>query len=80
MPFMNSYSIERAKSHNQGQYSAVYSMSWPVAHIGSSLLGTQVIAGFGYTVLLLLLGGLAVVATAGFYILERNESDFLKSL
>ncbi len=72
MPFMNTYSIERAKSHNQGQYSAVYAMSWPVAQIGSSLLGTQVIAGFGYTTLLLLLGGLAVVATAGFYILEKR--------
>lgn len=72
MPFMNTYSIERAKLHNQGQYSAVYSMSWPVAQIGSSLIGTQVIASFGYTVLLLVLGGLAVAATAGFYVMAKK--------
>jgi predicted MFS family arabinose efflux permease len=79
MPFMNTFSVERAKSHNQGQYSAVYAMSWPVAQIGSSLLGTQIIAKFGYHVLILFLGGLAVVSTAGFYYLAANK-NFLKTI
>lgn len=72
MPFMNSFSVERAKSHNRGQYSAVYAMTWPVAQIGSSLLGTQAIARFGYDLLLLFLGLLAVVCTAGFYYLAKK--------
>ena len=76
MPFMNSFSLERAKSHNQGQYSAVYSMSWPVAQISSSLLGTQVIGRFGYDALLLVLGGLAVLATLGFFILSQRRAIF----
>jgi predicted MFS family arabinose efflux permease len=76
MPFMNTYSLERAKSHNQGQYSAVYAMSWPVAHIGSSLLGTQVISRIGYDALLLVLGGLAVLATTGFFVLSKRSAIF----
>lgn len=76
MPFMNTYSLERAKSHNQGQYSAVYAMSWPVAHIGSSLLGTQVIGRIGYDALLLVLGGFAVMATTGFFVLSKRSAIF----
>ncbi|HLO44914.1 MAG TPA: MFS transporter [Leadbetterella sp.] len=72
MPFMNSFSVERAKSHNQGQYSAVYAMTWPIAQIGSSLLGTQAIARFGYDSLILFLGGLAIISTIGFYSLAKR--------
>jgi predicted MFS family arabinose efflux permease len=74
MPFMNSFSVERAKTHNTGQYSAVYAMSWSVAQIVSPVLGTQVISKFGYQSLWLLFGAIGVVATTGFYFMSKHKT------
>lgn len=73
LPFMNTFSIERAKGHNLGQYSAAYSMSWPIAQIISPLLGTQVIALLGYDALIVTLGGIALSATVGFFLMAKNK-------
>jgi predicted MFS family arabinose efflux permease len=72
LPYMNTFSIGRAKSHNQGQYSAIHGMTWPIAQIIGPLVGTQIIANQGYTVLLYALGGAAVVAMVGFYFLGKT--------
>jgi predicted MFS family arabinose efflux permease len=72
LPYMNTFSIGRAKSHNQGQYSAIHGMTWPIAQIIGPLVGTQIIANQGYTVLLYTLGGAAVVAMVGFYFLGKT--------
>ncbi len=72
MPFMNAFSIERAKPHNRGQYSALYAMSWSVAQISAPLIGTQTIALFGFDALWYILGSLGLVATLGFGAL-RNK-------
>jgi predicted MFS family arabinose efflux permease len=71
LPYMNTFSIGRAKSHNQGQYSAIHGMTWPIAQIIGPLVGTQIIANQGYTVLLFALGGAAVIAMVGFYFLGK---------
>ncbi len=72
MPFMNAFSIERAKPHNRGQYSALYAMSWSVAQISAPLIGTQTIALFGFDALWYILGSLGLIATFGFGAL-RNK-------
>jgi MFS family permease len=72
LPFMNTFSLERAKGHNLGQYSAVYSMSWPIAQIISPLLGTQLIAILGYDALIITLGGVAISAAIGFYFMAKD--------
>lgn len=72
MPFMNAFSIERAKPHNRGQYSALYAMSWSIAQISAPLIGTQTIALFGFDALWYILGSLGLVATLGFGAL-RNK-------
>ena len=71
MPFMNSFSIERAKPHNRGQYSALYAMSWSVAQISSPLIGTQTVAHFGFETLWYILGSFALIASVGFLFLKK---------
>ncbi len=72
MPFMNAFSIERAKPHNRGQYSALYAMSWSMAQISAPLIGTQTIARFGYDALWYILGSLGLIATIGFAALRKK--------
>jgi MFS family permease len=72
MPFMNAFSIERSKTHNRGQYSALHSMTWSVAQISAPLIGTQTIAHFGFDALWYILGGFGVISAAGFYWLNKR--------
>jgi MFS family permease len=72
MPFMNVITMERAKTHNRGQYSALYTMSWSIAQVSAPLLGTQTIATLGYDALWYILGGLSAVACMGFWWLGRQ--------
>lgn len=72
MPFMNALSIERAKPHNRGQYSALYAMSWSIAQVSAPLIGTQTIAAFGFDTLWYILGSFGLIATFGFGAL-RNK-------
>lgn len=72
MPFMNAFSIERSKTHNRGQYSALHSMTWSVAQISAPLVGTQTIAHFGFDALWYILGGFGVISAAGFYWLNKR--------
>lgn len=72
MPFMNSFSLDRAKPHNRGQYSALYAMSWSIAQISAPLIGTQTIAHFGFNALWYILGCFGIVATLGFGVLRKR--------
>lgn len=67
MPFSTNYVFGRASAlGNQGQYMALYTMSYSVANILAPLFGTQVIAAWGFDALWYLLGGLALLTWAGF--------------
>jgi predicted MFS family arabinose efflux permease len=72
MPFMNAFSIERSKTHNRGQYSALHSMTWSVAQISAPLIGSQTIAHLGFDVLWYILGSFGVISAVGFGILRRD--------
>lgn len=71
MPFMNAFSIERSKSHNRGQYSALHSMTWSVAQISAPLIGTQTIAHFGFDTLWYILGSFGIISAVGFGWLKK---------
>lgn len=73
MPFMNAFSIERSKTHNRGQYSALHSMTWSVAQISAPLVGTQTIAHFGFDTLWYILGSFGVISAIGFGLMKRGE-------
>ena len=71
MPFMNTITINRAKSHNRGQYSALHSMTWSVAQISAPLIGTQTIAHLGFDALWYILGTFGIISAVGFRVLGR---------
>jgi predicted MFS family arabinose efflux permease len=50
-PFINTFWIARSKDHNRGQYAAVFTMSFAMAHILAPTIGSQIIKHFGYNTL-----------------------------
>lgn len=66
IPFMNTFWIARTNANNTGQYAALYTMAWSVAQIIAPILGGEVIARSGYTLLWWLLGGLTLISAAGY--------------
>ncbi len=49
-PFSNAFAMERAKRGNQGEYMALYSISFSMAHVFGHNSGMQSIAHFGYEI------------------------------
>ncbi|MFD1142077.1 MFS transporter [Larkinella insperata] len=67
MPFMLSFTVERASAQNRGQYLALYSMAYAVAQITAPALGSQVVAWAGFPVLWGMVMGLCLVSAGGFW-------------
>ena len=72
MPFMNTITINRAKTHNKGQYSALYAMTWAFSQTLSPFISTQIIGNYGYQALLFTFVGISCVSFLGFLGLKRN--------
>ncbi|ARV07612.1 MFS transporter [Polaribacter sp. SA4-10] len=47
-PFSNAFAVERAKKGNQGEYMALYSISFSLSHIFSHNIGMQMVDEFGF--------------------------------
>ena len=47
-PFSNAFALDRAKKGRQGEYMALYSISFSISHIFAHNSGMQSIAAFGY--------------------------------
>jgi len=71
MPFMNSFWINRTTVHNRGEYAALYSMSWSAAQIIAPFIGGYIISFGGFNLLWWVLGGISLVASAGYLLLYR---------
>jgi len=74
MPFSNVFAIDRAPVATRGQYMAVYSSTWSVAHIIAPVLGMQIASAWGFSTLWYVLAGLCVLAFMGYKILEKQLS------
>jgi predicted MFS family arabinose efflux permease len=73
MPFSSNFVFGyAAKGSSAGSYMAVYGIAYSVANIIAPLLGTQVIARWGYHTLWYLLCGLVAVSWVGFWLLEKK--------
>jgi predicted MFS family arabinose efflux permease len=72
MPFMQTWAAARANDQYRGQYMALYSMTYAVAQIVAPVLGSQVVARAGFSVLWWVIGGLAAVSAGGFWLLKRR--------
>jgi predicted MFS family arabinose efflux permease len=71
MPFSTSWATKQGSMARQGQYLALYTMAYSVSNVVAPMLGTQVIAAWGFTALWFLLSGLGVLAFSGFWYLEK---------
>ncbi len=70
MPFSTTWATMRSGDARQGEYMALYGMAYSLTNITSPMLGTQVIAAYGFTTLWILMALMAFVAWLGFYYLE----------
>lgn len=81
-PFSNSFALSRAPKGHEGRYMALFTMSFSLAHIGSSKTGMELIAYFGYKTNWVFMGTLGLIATiACFYLLRlfRKEKEVLQN-
>jgi predicted MFS family arabinose efflux permease len=66
-PFVNTFWVARSKDHNRGQYAAVFTISFSLAHVLAPTAGSQIAHHFGFDVLWYVVTGICMVAATGFY-------------
>lgn len=74
MPFSSNYAMGRSGTKNQGQYMGLYVMAYSVSNIIAPLLGTQVIAAWGYYTLWAVMVVLATIVWFGFRLLDHRSA------
>lgn len=74
-PFSNAFAMERAKKGNQGEYMALYSISFSIAHIFGHNAGLQMIDNIGFDNTWYVITLLSALCVLLLFILKR----FLKS-
>lgn len=72
-PFANTYAVKMSPNSRQGEYMALFTMAFSVAHIFAPQLGLQVAAYLGFDVLWYILGLLSLVSVAGYWRLGRAD-------
>ena len=70
-PFSNAFAVERAQKGNQGEYMALYSISFSIAHIFGHNAGLQMTANLGYDNTWYIITGIAAICA--FILLGLNE-------
>ena len=75
MPFMNNFWTNRAKSHNRGQYAALYTMGWSAAQTLGPMAGAQVAEHAGFNWLWWGISGLSFLTAFGFFRLHRKMGN-----
>ena len=74
MPFMMNYSLTKPIHERQGQYSALYSISYGIANIIAPLIGLGIADRFGFDVMFYFFILLGLVAMGGFMYLKRKRT------
>ncbi len=72
-PFANDFWVSRTNAYNRGQYAAVYTMTFALAHVLAPLLSSRVAVWLGYSGLFIIDFAVCCVAAFGFVWL-RSES------
>lgn len=71
-PFSNAFAVNRAQKGNQGEYMALYSMSFSIAHIFGHNAGLQMTASFGFDNTWYIVSGIAALCALILFVLNRN--------
>lgn len=72
MPFSTSWVTKQGTSATQGKYMGMYGISYSLANTVAPILGTQIIANFGYNSLWMVLAAICGLVWGGFWYLEKN--------
>jgi MFS family permease len=72
MPFMITYTINRAGEKHRGAYIGLYTLAYSVAFILAPYLGTHLVAGHGFTTLWWAAGIASVPTALGFFAVMRH--------
>jgi len=79
-PFSNSFALSRAPKGHEGRYMGFFTMSFSLAHIGSSKVGMEIIARFGYQNNWIFMGSLGAFAVfCCVYLQKLLNEERLKS-
>lgn len=74
MPFMNAFWTARANEKNRGAYAAMYTIAWGIAQSLGPYLCSHIAEATNFKVLFLVLGGILLIASLGFYRLKARQS------
>jgi predicted MFS family arabinose efflux permease len=75
MPFMMNYSLSRPIKERQGQYSALYSISYGIANIIAPLIGLGIADAFGFNKMFYFFILLGLIAVGGFVYLKKKSNE-----
>lgn len=79
-PFSNSFALSRAPKGHEGRYMGFFTMSFSLAHIGSSKIGMEIIDRYSYTDNWIFMGSLGATAVlCCFYLQKLLKEERLKS-
>lgn len=70
-PFSNAFAMDRAKKGNQGEYMALYSISFSIAHIFGHNMGMRLVDGLGFDNTWYIVTMLAVLCVFLLFILNQ---------
>lgn len=79
-PFSNAFAAERARKGNQGEYMALYSISFSFAHIFGHNAGMQMTSSLGFDNTWYIISGIAAICALLLFILNAHLKRFKKIL
>lgn len=71
-PFSNAFAVERAKNGNQGEYMALYSISFSIAHIFGHNAGLQMANAVDFNITWFIISGIALICALILFSLNRK--------
>ena len=71
-PFSNSFALKRARGGNQGEYMALYSISWSVAHVFGHNLGMHWVDSLGFNSTWLVIIGIMALSILFLILLNQR--------
>jgi predicted MFS family arabinose efflux permease len=77
-PFSNAFAAERARKGNQGEYMALYSISFSFAHIFGHNAGLQMTSSLGFDNTWYIISGIAAICALLLFILNARLKRFKK--
>ncbi|MDW7692807.1 MFS transporter [Flammeovirgaceae bacterium SG7u.111] len=78
-PYSNAFATDRAKKGNQGEYMALYTISFSIAHVFSHNVGLQMTSRLGFDNTWYIITGIAAVCALLLFSLKRNLLRFKHS-